>query len=115
MTPDPDLLFVITSHGLGDGEPDLGEKLMNSFLKVLGDSERLPAKMLFLNSGIFLTTEGSPHLEILMRFAETGVEIASCGTCLDYFGRREKLAVGAVGDMKDTVESMLSFKVVRTL
>jgi hypothetical protein len=88
---------------------------MGSFLAVLRESERVPAKMLFLNSGVFLTTEGSPHLEILRRISEAGTEIASCGTCLDYYERKEKLPVGRVGNMSDTVESMLDFNVVRTV
>jgi selenium metabolism protein YedF len=115
MTVNPDLLFVITSNGLGDGEPDLGEKLMGSFLAVLLESGHAPAKMLFLNSGVFLTTQGSPHLELLHRFVAAGTEIGSCGTCLDYYGRRERLAVGTVGNMRDTVEAMVDFKIVRTV
>jgi hypothetical protein len=88
---------------------------MASFLAVLLESGRAPTKMLFLNSGVFLTTRGSAHLELLGRFVACGTEIASCGTCLDYYGRREDLAVGTVGNMRDTVEAMLSFKIVRTI
>ncbi len=88
---------------------------MGSFLAVLLESGHAPAKVLFLNSGVFLTTQGSPHLELLGRFVATGTEIASCGTCLDYCGRREKLAVGIVGNMRDTVEATVSFKIVRTV
>jgi hypothetical protein len=92
-----------------------GDQLMGSFLAVLLESGHAPAKMLFLNSDVFLTTQGSPHLELLRRFVEAGTEIRSCGTCLDYYGRRERLAVGTVGNMRDTVEAMVAFKIVRTV
>jgi selenium metabolism protein YedF len=103
-------LLVIDSSGLGDGEPDLGEKLMKAFLKILLESGDLPAKIICMNSGIFLTTEGSPVLEILKRYEEQGSEIFSCGTCLDYYGRSDRLRVGNPSNMKDTVGALLNFK-----
>jgi len=113
MSVDSKLLLIIKSNGIGEGEPDLGERLMGSFLKMLLEGERLPARMIFMNAGVFLTTEGSPHLETLARLEEAGTDIASCGTCLDYYGRREHLAVGRPGDMRETVRSMLEHDTVR--
>jgi len=104
-----ELLLVLDSSGLGDGEPDLGEKLVKAFLKVLLESGNLPAKIICMNSGIFLTTKGSPVLEIMQAFAEQGTKILSCGTCLDYYDRKEHLEVGQVTNMKDTVADLLHF------
>ena len=112
MTRNEDLLVVIDSSGLGDGEPDLGEKLMKAFLNVLLESGDLPARIICMNSGIFLTTEDSPVLDILKRYEEEGSEIFSCGTCLDYYGRSDKLAVGSPTNMRETVNALLSFKKV---
>jgi len=102
-----DFLLVIDSAGLGDGEPDLGEKLMKAFLNMLLESAELPARIIFMNSGVFLTTEGSPVLDILERYAEAGSALLSCGTCLDYYGRKEKLRVGEPTNMRDTVQALL--------
>lgn len=114
MAIDQDLLLVIESCGLGDGEPDLGEKLMKAFLKVLLDSGDLPAKIIFMNSGIFLTTQRSPVLDFLKSYEEEGSEILSCGTCLDYYGRKEKLEVGNSTNMAETVHALKTFnKVLR--
>ncbi len=110
MAVNSDLLLVLESSGLGDGEPDLGEKLIKAFLKVLLESGDLPAKIICLNSGIFLTTAGSTVLDILKGFSKQGTEILSCGTCLDYYGRQERLEVGQVTNMKDTVIALLTFK-----
>ena len=112
MTLNKDLLLVIDSSGLGDGEPDLGEKLMKAFLNVLLESGDLPARVICMNSGVFLTTEGSPVLDIMKRYEEQGTEILSCGTCLDYYGRSGKLGVGRPTNMKDTVHALRSFKKV---
>lgn len=112
MTLNKDLLVVIDSSGLGDGEPDLGEKLMKAFLKVLLESAELPARILCMNSGIFLTTEGSPVLDILKRYEAQGTEVLSCGTCLDYYGRSDRLRVGRPTNMRETVDALLAFKKV---
>ena len=107
-----DLLVVIDSSGLGDGEPDLGEKLMKAFLNVLLESGELPTRIICMNSGVFLTTEGSPVLDILKRYEEQGTEVFSCGTCLDYYGRSDGLRVGRPTNMRETVNAFLSFKKV---
>jgi hypothetical protein len=41
---------------LGDGEPDLGETLLGTFLKTLLESKDLSSNIICINSGIFLTT-----------------------------------------------------------
>jgi selenium metabolism protein YedF len=112
MAIDQDLLLVIESSVLGDGEPDLGEKLMRAFLKVLLDSGDLPAQIIFMNSGIFLTTQHSSVLELLKSYEKQGSEILSCGTCLDYYGQKEELEVGRPTNMADTVHALKSYKKV---
>ena len=101
-------VFLITSSTLGQGSEELGKLLMRSFIYTLKETKILPCKMLFLNSGVFLTTEGSPVLDELTQMAEMGVEVFSCGTCLDYYGLKDKLKVGYVTNMYDTVENIRS-------
>lgn len=115
MALNEELLLVIDSSGMGDGEPDLCEKLLEAFLNTLLESGDLPAKIICMNSGVFLTTEGSSVLDTMKRYEEQSTEILSCGTCLDYYGRRDKLAVGKPTNMRDTVEALLRFKKVLRL
>ena len=82
---------------------------------MLKESGTAPAKIICMNSGVFLTTGGSPVLEIMKAFEETGVEILSCSTCLEYYQRQDKLMVGQSTNMKDTVDDMLNFKKVITI
>ena len=115
MTVDQDFLLVLKSNVLGDGEPDLGEKLLRSFLTVMSESDLYPAQIVCLNSGVFLTTEGSPVADLLDTFAGAGTRILSCGTCLDYFKIKDNLAVGKVGSMSTTVAGLTSTASVVTV
>jgi len=112
MALDRDLVLILKSHMLGEGEPDLGEKLIKSFLEQLFESGNLPVRIICVNSGIFLSTEGSAMADILKKYEAEGSEIISCGTCLDYYNRRDKLVVGQPTNMKVIVSSMLSYKKV---
>ena len=107
-------LVMITSSALGQGSEEL-ENTDAQFYFHLKRNGAPPAKILFLNSGVFLTTEGSPVLDELQELAERGVEIFSCGTCLDYYKLKEKLAVGHVTNMYDTVEAVQAAAKVITL
>ena len=62
--------------------------------------------MIFYNGGAKITCEGSDSLEDLKNLESQGVEIVTCGTCLDYYGMKDKLAAGTVTNMYDIVESM---------
>jgi selenium metabolism protein YedF len=115
MAIQEDLALIITSNGIGEGATaDLGEKLLGSYLKTLLESERLPARIIFMNAGIFATTEGTSYLETLQGFEAAGTEILSCLTCLKYFDRVDKLVVGKQGNMRDTVEASLGASKVLT-
>jgi len=110
MSADKDTLLILKSSTLGDGEPDLGEKLLVAFLTQLLETGVIPARIICLNSGVFLTTGGSAAADLLQQFSENGSTILSCGTCLEYYGRTDKLVVGEPTNMRDTVEAMLEFK-----
>lgn len=99
-------VIFVTSSEFGRGSSELGEVLMKSFMFTLVESDTPPQSMLFVNSGVNLTCEGSPVLDHLVNLKERGVEILSCGTCLDYFKLKEKLSVGQVSNMYTIYEKM---------
>lgn len=115
MEPDKDFLLIVKSNQLGEGEPDLGEKLITAFFKMLLEADSLPETIIFMNSGVFLTTAGSPVLEEIKELEKRGASVSSCGTCLDYYGREDKLEAGVVGDMRQTVNAFVSYKKVVTI
>ncbi len=94
-----DYLVFVTSHTLGDGAEELGEKLMSNYMIALSEGQNLPAHIFFMNSGVQLVQEGSKVLGALEKLAEAGVKILACGTCLDYYQLKEKLAVGEISNI----------------
>ena len=101
------VVIYINSNLLGIGEEALGTILMRAFLKTLLDLKPIPSKVIFINSGVRLTTEGSEVLETLNAISEQGVEILSCGTCLDFYGLKEKLKAGVISNMYDIAQSLV--------
>lgn len=99
-------VVVISSEQMGGGSEELGKILMKSFLFALSKQEVLPETVLFYNGGAKMTCEGSPVLEDLQELAEQGVEILTCGTCLDFYGLKDKLRVGGVTNMYAIAEKM---------
>lgn len=102
-----DTVVAIASRGMGHGSDELGEKLMKGFLYALSQQEELPSAIIFYNGGAYNTCEGSPSVEDLKNMEAQGVEILTCGTCLDYYGLKDKLAVGNVTNMYDIVDHLM--------
>lgn len=108
------MVVVVASDRMGEGNDALGKVLIKGFIFAVTQLETLPKTMLFYNGGATLTCEGSDSLEDLKSLEAQGVEIMTCGTCLDYYGLKEKLAVGSVTNMYSIVETMAgAAKIIR--
>ncbi|KAA8501445.1 sulfurtransferase-like selenium metabolism protein YedF [Mediterraneibacter catenae] len=101
-------VVAVGSDRMGEGSEELGHILIKSFIFALTQLDDLPDKILFYNGGAKLTVEGSESLEDLRTLEEQGVEIMTCGTCLDYYGIKDKLAIGGVTNMYSIVETLQS-------
>ena len=100
--------LLLKSDKMGCGEPELGRKLLRLFLEKLAASDTKVDLVGCLNSGIFLTTEGSEVINSLKVLQAKGARIATCGTCLDHYQKREKLLIGEVGSMEQTVQVLVA-------
>ena len=100
------LVVAVDTDIMGRGNDELGKVLMKGFLFAVSQLPQLPETILFYNGGAKLTVEGSDSLEDLKNMAEQGVEILTCGTCLNYYGLTDKLAVGGVSNMYTIVEKL---------
>ena len=105
-------VVVVSADHMGEGGEELGRILIKGFLFALTQQEHLPSTVLFYNGGAKLTTEGSASLEDLKTLEANGVEILTCGTCLDYYGLKDKLAVGGVTNMYVIVEKQMQADLV---
>lgn len=101
-----DLVIVISGNILGQGSDELGTSLMKSYLFALTEVSPKPKALIFMNAGVYLTTECTPVLESLELLDAAGVEILSCGACLNFFGLGDKLIIGQVGNMYAFAEKM---------
>lgn len=100
-------VVVLSSDVMGRGEEELGRILMKAFLNTLAESERRPWRLVLFNRGVLLAVEGADTLPALKELASRGVEVLVCGTCLDYFGAKDKVAAGTVSNMFEILETML--------
>lgn len=100
-------VVVVGGDCMGWGSEELGDILVRSFMHTLNEVESRPDKLTFFNSGVKLTVEGSEVLEDLKALEDGGSEILVCGTCLDYFQIKDKVAVGQVSNMYTIAETLL--------
>ena len=107
------ILIVVAGNRLGTGDDTLGEKLMINYLKTIKEMGTELWQLVFINSGVKLTTDDSPVLQELQDYERAGVIILACGTCLEHFGLIAAKKVGATTNMLDIVTAMqLADKVI---
>ena len=105
-SPFLDKTLFLKSDKVGEGE--LGAKLIVGFLKSLLELPKLPKRIVCVNSAVYLTTadETMPIFEIFQQLEAKGVEIYSCGVCLEFYNVTDKLNVGKIGNAFGTIEML---------
>ena len=101
-----DKCIFISSDKMGEGNDELGRLLIKGFIYTLTECKPYPKHIVFVNSGVKLSTENEATVENLKILEDAGVEVLSCGTCLDYYNLKDKLKVGSVTNMYTIVEIM---------
>ncbi|WP_458408244.1 sulfurtransferase-like selenium metabolism protein YedF [Anaerotignum sp.] len=100
------MVVVLSANVMGTGDEKLGTSLMKAFVFAVTKQDVLPETIVCYNTGAYLTCEGADTLEDLKSLEAEGVNILTCGTCLDFYGIKDKLAVGTVTNMYEIVEVM---------
>ena len=113
--PNSDTVILITRKGMGEAHPDLQIKLIQTYFRLLDESDLLPAVICFYAEGIELVVEGSPVLESLRSLESKGVRLIICNTCLNFYGLTDQVAVGIKGGMTDIIEAQRRAAKVITL
>lgn len=99
-------VIYINSEQMGSGDDGLGAQLMGTFLSTLGDFVKDISHILLVNSGVKLVCEGSDKLETMVMLEEAGVEILSCGTCINHFNLKDKIKAGKISNMFSIIDLM---------
>jgi selenium metabolism protein YedF len=99
---------LLSSCVLGRGDEELGALLMRGFTYALAEAETPPERVILMNSALRLATDGSDCLANLRKIAERGVDILACGTCLEFLGLKDRLAVGRVSNMYEIAALLMA-------
>ena len=105
-------VVVIDSDKMGDGDEEFSTTLLKGFIYALSSQDIPPAKIIFYNTGVKMTTQGSESIEDLKVLANAGAKIYSCGACLNNYGLTEKLLIGEVTNMYDIAGYLLNADLV---
>ncbi len=107
-----ELVIAFGKRTMGEGDADLGEILLKSYIYSLTELDTPPEHLLFFNAGAFLTNQNSGALKDLQTLAEQGTQISTCGACLDFYQIKDTLAVGEITNMYGITEVMAQAKKV---
>ena len=106
LAPAPTVV-AISSNEMGRGDDELGQVLLRNYLRTLREVTPGPDTIIFFNSGVMLTVEGSPALDDLTALVDQGVQLLLCRSCVEYFDLEERVAVGEISNMYAISEAML--------
>ena len=98
---------MISSNTMGMGDDELGWGLLQTYIQTIKEVSPRPSKIFFYNSGVLLTSRESGILRYIKELEEQGVEIFSCGTCIDFFNKNDKVLVGKLTNMYEIMDSMV--------
>jgi selenium metabolism protein YedF len=101
------LIYMISSNTMGMGDDELGWGLLQTYIQTIKEVSPRPSKIFFYNSGVLLTSRESGILRYIKELEEQGVEIFSCGTCIDFFNKNDKVLVGKLTNMYEIMDSMV--------
>ncbi|ALS01115.1 hypothetical protein ATZ33_06955 [Enterococcus silesiacus] len=107
-----ELVIAFGQKTMGNGDPELGEILLKSYIYSLTELDTPPEHLLFFNGGAFLTSQASTVLKDLQVLTEKGTQISTCGACLDFYQIKETLAIGEITNMYGITEVMAQAKKV---
>jgi selenium metabolism protein YedF len=107
------IMVMCATDRIGFGDDALGLALMVNFLRTLKEMGDELWRLVFVNNGVKLTTDGADVLEDLRQYEKNGLKIMVCGTCLNHFNLLQRKQVGETTNMLDIVTAMqLADKVI---
>lgn len=101
-----DKVLFLKDDKVGEGE--LGSMLAIGFIKNLLELPKPPKTIICVNRAVMLTTapKESEIIATFKKLEEKGVEIYSCGVCLEFYKVQDHLNVGMIGNAYGTVEML---------
>ena len=107
-------VVVINRDQMGAGDRELGRRILGTCLRKLPSFDGLEAIVLY-NSGVKLAVKGSELAGELALLHERGIEVLSCGTCLEHFGIKDELLFERASNMEEILATLRAADKVITL
>ncbi len=101
-----DYAVCIKSELMGEGDPELGRILMETFVESLKLQDQLPTHVILYNGGVKLAMKQSPVCAALSELEELGTRVMLCGTCIDHYGLQMDIGVGMISNMVVITETL---------
>ena len=98
------IIAVVDKKVMGQGNDELGELLLKSFLGALKDSTPKPEALYCYNGGVYLGVE-EPYKKLLQELRDAGIKIFFCGTCVKFY-ELEGIKVEEQTNMLGIIEAM---------
>lgn len=102
--------LLVGSSRLGHGSDQLGSELMHKFFRALLHQQHIPLHIIFLNSGVTLTSSDSPISRHLVSLKELGCALHVDQTSVETHGVNMKAclatSINSVGLVQLLVESV---------
>lgn len=88
-------ILFLNEESCGSGA--VGKVLLANFLKSILNLENKPKMVICVNNAVFMTTNRAHEsFAALKMLEENGIEILSCGSCLEAYKLVDKLAIGRI-------------------
>jgi len=108
-------VIVLNHNGMGSGSEELGRVLLQACIFTLKDISPHPSVILCYNAGVLVAAEGAPTVPALADLVSRGVTLLLCGTCVDYYELKGKIAVGTISNMYEILQRVSTSERVITL
>ena len=92
-------VILLTSDRFGDGDPALGESVLETFFVLLKQRDELPAAVFCMNRGVYALTGRTFASLHLAEMEKAGVSVLACRTCVEHYGVEESLKAGEISSM----------------
>jgi len=107
-------VIILNRDQMGDGDADLGRKILTTCLRKIVAIQDLDAIVLY-NAGVKLAAKDSHVAVELRQLHDNGVEIMPCTTCVEHFGLVGNLIVDKSCSMDDILVTLRRAEKVITL
>ena len=96
------------------GSGPIGKSLLAKFLGAALNLDEKPVKVICVNNAVHITTNrGHECFEAIKKLNEAGVEILSCGSCLESYKLVDKLAIGEISNAYEIMDVLSKYEVIK--